>query len=423
MTRPDRRLPPAGGRPDRRLPPAGDRPDRLLPPAGACPARRLPSAGLAALTAGAAVTAALASEARIARRAQPVSDRWQRIPVEPRGDTRIGLSFRPRQAETFGLEPRAALHTLLGYPWDLVRLGAYWNRIEATPGAFDTSELDWQVEAADAAGRQIVLCVGPVKTFGYPEYFVPEHRLPDGLPEHRLVRPRDQKKLLAAATNIVTRIVERYRGCDAVVAWQVEHDAVDPLGFEHSWRLSAEFVRREVGAVRLADPSRPVLMNGFLPTSTPVRAQQWWRTRDQGDSLAVAADLADIVGIDFYPRHALVGLGPWSLYLSGQALPWQQAGPRRLRRWAAAGPDRGLMVIEGQAEPWETTTTPPSPGRGQPYSCRPEHLISNYNHCLRWGPPGTLDAYLLWGAEYWLQRARHGDPSYLQAFRRLLEES
>jgi hypothetical protein len=35
------------------------------------------------------------------------------------------------------------------------------------------------------------------------------------------------------------------------------------------------------------------MMNGFLPTSTPVRVMQWWRSRDQGDSLAVAQGLAD----------------------------------------------------------------------------------------------------------------------------------
>ena len=103
--------------------------------------------------------------------------------------------------------------------------------------------------------------------------------------------------------------MERYRDREAIVAWQVEHDAVDPLGMEHSWRLSATFVRQEVAAVRAADPTRPVMMNGFLPTSAPVRMQQWWRTRDQGDSLAVAQQLADIVGVDFYPRHALVAGG------------------------------------------------------------------------------------------------------------------
>src|ERR1700678_1792080 len=92
---------------------------------------------------------------------------------------------------------------------------------------------------------------------------------------------------------------------------------------------------------RPSTAGRPVMMNGFLATSTPVGLQQWWRTRDQGDSLAVAQRLADIVGVDFYPRHALASAGPLSVYLDGS-----QARSRRrqlrllLGRAAAAG--RGL---------------------------------------------------------------------------------
>ena len=67
-------------------------------------------------------------------------------------------------------------------------------------------------------------------------------------------------------------------------------------------------------------------MNGFLPTSTPVRLQQWWRTRDQGDSLSVAQRLADIVGVDYYPRHALASAGPLTLYLDGSI---RRGGSRR----------------------------------------------------------------------------------------------
>ena len=58
--------------------------------------------------------------------------------------------------------------------------------------------------------------------------------------------------------------MERYRDRDCIIAWQVEHEAVDPLGMEHSWRLAEAFVRSEVEAVRGGGPGRPVMMNGFL---------------------------------------------------------------------------------------------------------------------------------------------------------------
>ncbi|HWG73506.1 MAG TPA: beta-galactosidase [Acidimicrobiales bacterium] len=380
----------------------------------------------AAVTAAVAgMLAPVASEVRVTRPERPLTDRWREIPVASRHATRLGISFRPVQAETFELDPHLALQTLLAYPFEVIRLGAYWNRIETAPGAFDPAELDWQVAAAEEAGKQIIICVGPVKTFGYPEYFVPDHQLNQPLPEGALVEPRAHPSLLSAATAFVTDIVARYRDHQAVVAWQVEHEAVDPLGMEHSWRLSASFVGQEVEAARAADPTRPIIMNGFLPTSTPVRLSQWWRTRDQGDSLSVAQRLADVVGVDFYPRHALIPVGPWTTYLDGSTRPWQQRQWKQLSRWAAAAPSRQVIISEGQAEPWEAVTIPPDPYRRAMYSCLPEDVIGNYNQGLRLARQTSLGcaAYLFWGAEYWLLRHQHGDPRYLQAFERALQDS
>jgi hypothetical protein len=364
------------------------------------------------------------SELRLKRAARPLTDRWREVPVEPRGAAQLGISFRPLQAAALGLDPEAALRALLAYPFQLIRLSAYWNRLEPEPGSFRPDELDRQIEAAERAGKRVIVCVGPVKAFGYPEFFVPPHHLDGPLREGTLVRPDEHRRLLAAGTEFVTRVVQRYRQRAAIIAWQVEHEAVDPLGMEHSWRLSEAFVRAEVAAVRAADPGRPVMMNGFLPTSTPVRLQQWWRTRDQGDSLSVAQRLADIVGIDFYPRHALASAGPLTLYLDGSRARWQQQRRERLLDWAA-GAGRRLMIAEIQAEPWEAVTTPPSPAGRAMYSCRPEDLIGNYSQCLRWGNQRgfAMDGYLFWGAEYWLLREQQGDPRYLRAFARVLESS
>ena len=370
----------------------------------------------------AARTVPVLAELRLAKASQPLTTRWARLPVEAAGDAMLGISFRPLQAIDLGLDSRAALAALLPYPFPLIRLAAYWDQLEPQPGPLATSELDWQLDAAAAAGKQIILCVGAVKAFGYPEFFVPARYLPEPLPEGQLINSQTHSRLQDAAVGFVTAVVERYRAHPAIIGWQVEHDAVDPLGLEHSWRLAADFVAAEVAAVRAADPARPVVLNGFLPTSLPVRMQQHWRTRDQGDSLAVASGLADIVGLDFYPRHGLVRLGPVTAYLSGSTTRWvQRASTRYCRDAVNAG--RRVMVAEGQAEPWETVTTPPSPPGRAMFSCLPEHVIGNYNSAMRLGRsvPGGLWAYLFWGAEYWLLRAQQGDESYLRAFGRVLD--
>jgi hypothetical protein len=366
----------------------------------------------------------LALELRVHAPAQPLTTDWQRLAVEPRGATPLGISFRTPQVAALGLEIQPVLAELLEYPFELIRLGAYWQRIEAAPGAFAPHELDWQLDAAERAGKRSVVCVGALKTFGYPEFFVPAHHLPRPLPEHTLITPRSHPALLSAATDFIARIVDRYKNRQSVVAWQVEHEAVDPLGVEHSWRLSEAFVQREVEAVRAADPTRPVLMNGYLPCSIPVTLAQWWQTRDQGDSLQVAQRLADIVGIDYYPRHALLSLGSRTVYLDGGRLPWQQRRRRQLLDWASVT-GRRVMISEGQAEPWEAVSTPPDPAGRSMYSCPPERVIQNYNTCMAWARDAAvnLEAYLFWGAEYWIVRRTSGDRSYLQAFTRILEQS
>jgi hypothetical protein len=262
-----------------------------------------------------------------------------------------------------------------------------------------------------------------LKTFSYPEFFVPAHHLSSPLPEHTRIKPTAFPSLLAAATAFIARVVERYKQRKGIVGWQLEHEAVDPLGVEHSWRLDVAFVAKEMEAIRSLDPSRPIMLNGFLPTSLPVRLSQWWRTRDQGDSLAVAQRMADIVGIDYYPRHALATIGSKTLYLDGGKSPWQQARRKRLFAWTRVHGQQ-LIIAEGQAEPWETVTTPPNPSEQGMYSCLPERIITNYNTCMRWSQAeAPLYAYLFWGAEYWMLREQCGDPSYMQAFARILEHA
>ena len=68
------------------------------------------------------------------------------------------------------------------------------------------------------------------------------------------------------------------------------------------------------------------MMNGFLPTTAAVRLSQWWQTRDQGDSLAVAQRLADMDRDRLLPRNALVAVGSRTLYLDGSQSPGSSSG-------------------------------------------------------------------------------------------------
>jgi hypothetical protein len=67
--------------------------------------------------------------------------------------------------------------------------------------------------------------------------------------------------------------------------------------------------------------------------------------------------MADIVGIDYYPRHALMTVGTKTLYLDGSKSPWQQRRRKQLFAWTHTH-EQKLMISEGQAEPWEMVTIP-----------------------------------------------------------------
>src|SRR6516164_10101676 len=107
------------------------------------------------------LTVPIALEVRLKQATRPLTDAWQYLPIEPRRSTLLGISFRPPQVDALGLDTRTTLQTLLAYPFQLIRLGAYWNRMEPEPGKFLTDELDWQIDEAERAGKHIILCVGP----------------------------------------------------------------------------------------------------------------------------------------------------------------------------------------------------------------------------------------------------------------------
>src|ERR1700693_3198801 len=95
-----------------------------------------------ALGVGAAslLTVPFALELRLKQATQPLTDAWQHMPIEPRRSTMLGISFRSPQVAALRLDLRTTLPTLLTYPFQIIRLGAYWNLIERAPGTFNTDE-------------------------------------------------------------------------------------------------------------------------------------------------------------------------------------------------------------------------------------------------------------------------------------------
>lgn len=345
------------------------------------------------------------------------------MPIEPRRTSLLGITFRPLQAEAFGLEVDATLAVLLNYPIQIVRLGAYWDRIEPEPGRFDIGELDRHIDMVEQSDAKIVMCVGALKTYGFPEYFIPRHIAPHMPPDGTVFTPEAHPELLAGACEFIVRIVHRYKHRQAIVAWQLENEPLDPIPFAHNWRLSRAFLAQELSALHAEDSSRPVSMNGFSSASPLIKLGHTWMTRDDGTSLNFAKSKADIVGVDYYPRVAGLAVGKSrAVYVDSTRLQGELRHHVKLLAWAKSH-NRRLMVTEAQAEPWELSTVPPSPPQHGLYSCNPQGIITTYNKWMQAARiSGPLYAYLFWGAEYWVHRQRLGNPHYLQAFARVINQ-
>lgn len=367
---------------------------------------------------------AVGNDFRIASPEVPFRDDWATMAIAPRRSALLGISFRPLKTAAFGLPVRPTLTKLLEYPIQMVRLGAYWNLIETQPTVFDFGELDWQLDTVEQARAQVILNVGAVKTYGFPEFHIPAHYMPQPFPDHTVIRPAAYPDLAAAAVAFVERVVDRYKNRPSIVAWQVENEPLEPIYFVHNWRLSKEFVLLELDALRRLDPVRPVMINGNLPIAVAEEIAQAWLTRDYGDSLQLASEVAQVIGVDVYPRVAITGLGRETLYFDSTAAPWNQGYRNRLAASARSQAQR-LMVAEGQAEPWELSPVhiPPSPRHRALFSCTPSEMITLYNSWAGSAATQPLYAYLFWGADYWILRAMQGDPEYLNAFARILEKA
>jgi hypothetical protein len=317
--------------------------------------------------------------------------------------TALGASFSPMRARGRGLDWQAAFRRLLDLGLSPLRLSTYWNGVDGE----GYGELDWQVDEAERAGREVVVTVG-MKAQGWPEFAIPDRLVPAVRRGANVVAVASE--LRQAAVELVQATVERYRDRPCVIAWQIENEPVNRSG-PRGWWIGADLVREEIAAARNADPNRPVVLNAFAAFNArvDVAASRYGLLRLLGSDLyrpefEVAGLLqpGDVLGLDVYRR---IGYRLAGLRLFTTSRHWHA----NAARWHARAVGEGLRawIIEAQSEPWE-----PDPPPGQPHrSCTPEDMVETVEALRAAG----YDTILLWGVEHWLARDAAGDDSWLRA--------
>lgn len=310
----------------------------------------------------------------------------------------VTFSSRPLLLEGEPVDPDPIYEHLLEQPFEYLRLGAYWDEI-AVDGY---GSLDAQMDAADAAGKRVLLVVG-IKSPRWPEYWLP--------PDMRQYTPGqfgivgERPELRAAVLAHVTEVVIRYSDHPALYAWQVENEPLDWAG-PSLWRLDPGLLASEVELVRLLDPDRPLALTFFLQLSTscpdPLDLRDCDLPRmlfgppaDHAEDLLDLLRPGDILGADVYTA---IGDSHVPDDWTSHAAEWAHR---------AAQSDVRFWITELQAEPWETGRSKPTNGNAAVVTPqRTEQLIDDA--VMRSG----AEVVLLWGVEHWYL---HPDPAWRDA--------
>ena len=213
--------------------------------------------------------------------------------------------------------------------------------------------------------------------------------------------------------------MDRYSHNPALYAWQVENEPFNRAG-PHQWWIDSNFVHQEVLTVKRLD-SRPVILTAFGSFNLVVDRGSGHRGLSLSSLLGFDTDGAeqeslgsigkgDIFGLDVYNRIGFRLLGRDLVSSAGR--DWSSRATAWVGR--AERQRKDAWVTELQAEPWEASPV----SYAHPKSISPRGVVTNF-HAVA---DGGYDTVLLWGSEYWLWRARHGDNRWVRAVGAILRQ-
>jgi hypothetical protein len=178
-----------------------------------------------------------------------------------------------------------------------------------------------------------------------------------------------------AVSPYISACISHYKDSDAITIWQVENEPLDPSG-PHRWAITPHFIKQEVSLVRSIDPSRKIAIT------------VWGNELTKRKCYTTAIELADVVGIDLYPRV------PKGILLHGprDSSDRIQAVCNEVKQH-----HKELWISELQMEPWGPTR-----------SFLPKHFAENIAYALGFHPDGLFS----WGFEWWYHQYMLGNHVY-----------
>lgn len=283
--------------------------------------------------------------------------------VYPVNELVYGVTFVPQQARDLGLDWQKVFTSILD---DLgvrkIRLAAYWDIIEKTPGQFDWSETDWLLTKTDKRGIDVIMSVGG----RLPRW--PECHYPDWIVNAEKLQ-REQ-----ATLDYIRQVVTRYKSEKSITAWQVENEPFLSK-FGECPKLDSSFLDQEIALVKSLD-NRPVVVTDSGELSDWVRA----------------AKRADIFGTTMYRDTYSKLLSSYVHYPIGPSF-------FRVKRNLTdlfASPDE-WMVIEMQGEPWSKGAYQDVSEQERDITMSPE----KFTEMIEFARQAGFREFYFWGVEWW----------------------
>lgn len=322
----------------------------------------------------------------------------------------VGTTFSQVQCEYLNLDWKEIYKKTLEIKFDILRLSAYWNRIEKEEGVYDFRELDWQLREAKRDRQKIILTVG-MKAPRWPEFHMPGWLL-IGLNVRSGRDIAEQPIIREKTLQLIEAVVSRYKESPEIAAWQVENEPLDRSG-PNDWRISQDFLEQEVALVKMVDTKkRPIILTSATYPNRFLRILS--RLRYIRNPMYQIIDLAEIPALNIYSS---IGHDIANIKICFFSKP-----PEYKKYFGdiiayAKSRHKELWVSELQAEPWE-------PGQlvhleeKESITCSPENYAETFKDIRLLG----INVVLLWGVEYWFYRKEvHNDYSWLKEAREILK--
>lgn len=286
-----------------------------------------------------------------------------------------GVTFIDSYARYLDLDPH---ETLLALRDDLgfrrFRLVSYWDEIEKSPGVYDFSELDWQMDAVAKVGGSVSLAIG-LRQPRWPECHMP-----------KWADSSNRESWYPPLQKFMITTIQRYQNRPELESYQLENEFfLNVFGecpdFDRS-RLEEEFA-----LVKSLDTNHPVILsmanNYFgVPTGKP---------------------RADQVGVSVYKR--VFDYTVTKRYFEYPFPAWYYGGRAGLTELLTG---RDSMLHELQAEPWPPVPIKEASIEEQNKSMDAKRLAERLTYAKNTG----LRDIDLWGGEWWYWRKVHfNDPS------------